>query len=129
MPREFSRARRIAEQMQKEIALLLQREFKDPRVGLATVSGVELSGDLMYAKVFVSFLDLEDQKIAEAVRILNRASGFFRSMVGSRMKLRAVPSITFHYDPTLVRGRELSDLIDRSVARDRDLQRATGEEQ
>ena len=94
MPREFSRARRIAEQMQKEIALLLQREFKDPRVGLATVSGVELSGDLMYAKVFVSFLDLEDQKIAEAVRILNRASGFFRSMVGSRMKLRAVPSIT-----------------------------------
>ena len=128
MPREFSRARRIAEQMQKEIALLLQREFKDPRVGLATVSGVELSGDLMYAKVFVSFLDLEDQKIAEAVRILNRASGFFRSMVGSRMKRRAVPAITFHDDPTLGRGRELSDLIDRSVARDRDLQRASGEE-
>jgi ribosome-binding factor A len=121
MPRVFSRARRVAEQMQKEIAVLLQREFKDPRVGLVTVSGVDLSGDLMYAKVFVTFLGVDDTHVNEAVKVLNGASGFFRTMIGSRMKLRAVPHISFHYDSTLVSGMKLSGLISETIRRDQKL--------
>ena len=82
MARLFSRSRRVAEQLQKEIAEVLQREFKDPRVGFVTVSGVDLSNDLMYSKVYVTFLNMEKDKIGEAVKVLNGAVGFFRSMVG-----------------------------------------------
>jgi ribosome-binding factor A len=128
MPRVFSRARRVAEQMQKEIAVLLQREFKDPRVGLVTVSGVDLSGDLMYARVYVTFLGIDDSHVAEAVKVLNSASGFFRTMIGSRMKLRAVPHISFHYDSTLVTGMKLSGLISESVRHDQELQKEHSEE-
>ncbi len=58
MAKEFGRSQRVAQELQKEIALILQREIKDPRVGLmVTVSGVEVSRDLAYAKVFVTFLN------------------------------------------------------------------------
>lgn len=122
MARVFSRSRRVAEQLQKEIAEVLQREFKDPRVGFVTVSSVDLSNDLMYAKIYVTFLNLEQEQIKEAIKILNGAVGFFRSMVGKRMKLRVVPNISFVYDQTLVKGMELSDLITRSVRHDQELQ-------
>ncbi|MBQ8706665.1 MAG: 30S ribosome-binding factor RbfA [Succinivibrionaceae bacterium] len=128
MPRVFSRARRVADQMQKEIALLLQQDFKDPRVGFVTVSGVDLSGDLMYAKVFVTFLGVDDGHIREAVKILNEASGFFRSMIASRMKLRAVPNISFHYDSTLVSGMKLSGLISETIRHDEELKQQHTEE-
>lgn len=122
MVKVYSRAKRVADQIQREIASLLQHDFKDPRVGFVTVSGVDLSGDLMYAKVFVTFLNFDKEKITEAVNVLNSASGFFRSMIGSRMKLRVVPNVSFYYDETLVRGMELSTLITKSLNHDKDLQ-------
>ncbi len=127
MPRTFNRARRVAEQMQKEIAEVLQQDFKDPRVGFVTVSGVDLSGDLMYAKIYVTFLNLPEDQLSTALDVLNRASGFFRSMIGSRMKLRVVPNIKFYYDETLVKGMELSSLIAQSVRRDEELQSHSSE--
>ena len=117
------------EQLQKEIAEVLQREFKDPRVGFVTVSGVDLSNDLMYSKVYVTFLNMEKDKIGEAVKVLNGAVGFFRSMVGKKMKLRVVPNITFVYDDTLVKGMELSELITKSVRHDHELQEQNQEKQ
>ncbi|MCR4554726.1 MAG: 30S ribosome-binding factor RbfA [Succinivibrionaceae bacterium] len=129
MARLFSRSRRVAEQLQKEIAEVLQREFKDPRVGFVTVSGVDLSNDLMYSKVYVTFLNMEKDKIGEAVKVLNGAVGFFRSMVGKKMKLRVVPNITFVYDDTLVKGMELSELITKSVRHDHELQEQNQEKQ
>ena len=125
LARMFSRSRRVAEQLQKEIAEILQMEFKDPRVGFVTVSGVDLSSDLMYSKVYVTFLNLDKDKLKEAVEVLNNAAGFFRSLVGKRMKLRVVPYITFVYDDTLVKGMELSELITRSVRHDQELQEQT----
>ena len=125
LARMFSRSRRVAEQLQKEIAEILQREFKDPRVGFVTVSGVDLSSDLMYSKVYVTFLNLDKDKLKEAVEVLNNAAGFFRSLVGKRMKLRVVPYITFVYDDKLVMGMGLSDLITRSVRHDQELQEQT----
>lgn len=128
MPRTFNRARRVAEQMQKEIAEVLQREFKDPRVGFVTVSSVDLSGDLMYAKVYVTFLNVADDKLNEALGVLNKAAVFFRSMIGSRMKLRVVPNIKFYYDETLVKGMELSTLISKSIRHDQELQSQSSED-
>ena len=67
MPREFSRTRRVAEQMQRELAQVIQQEIKDPRVGMVTVSAVEVSKDLAVAKVFISALG-NDEELQETVK-------------------------------------------------------------
>ena len=77
----------------------------------------------------MTFLNMEKDKIGEAVKVLNGAVGFFRSMVGKKMKLRVVPNITFVYDDTLVKGMELSELITKSVRHDHELQEQNQEKQ
>ena len=85
MAREFSRTRRVGQQIQREIALILQREVKDPRIGMVTVSDVEVSKDLNYAKIYVTFLQLENdaERIAEGLKGLTEAAGYIRSLLGS----------------------------------------------
>ena len=118
MAQEYSRTQRVADQIQRELAALIQREVKDPRVGMATVSAVEVSRDLSHAKVFVTILNGgEDQQgMTESVKALNNASGFLRSQLGQRMKLRIVPTLRFHFDDSLSRGNYLSNLIDQARA-------------
>jgi len=116
MPKEFSRSRRVGEQMQRELAELIRDEVKDPRVGMVTVSGVEVSKDLAHAKVWFTVLGSEPQESAAG---LNRAAGFLRSQLSRRMMLRSVPLLHFQYDDSVVRGNELSSLIDEAVAADR----------
>ena len=120
MAQEYSRTQRVADQIQRELAALIQREVKDPRVGMATVSAVEVSRDLSHAKVFVTILNGgEDQQgMTELVKALNNASGFLRSQLGQRMKLRIVPTLRFHFDDSLSRGNYLSNLIDQARASD-----------
>jgi len=120
MAQEYSRTQRVADQIQRELAALIQREVKDPRVGMATVSAVEVSRDLSHAKVFVTVLngDEDQQEITESVKALNNASGFLRSQLGQRMKLRIVPTLRFHFDDSLSRGNYLSNLIDKARASD-----------
>lgn len=65
MAREFKRSDRVAQELQKEVAIILQREVKDPRIGMVTVSDVEVSSDLAYAKVFVTFLFDHDKQVIE----------------------------------------------------------------
>ncbi|WP_410016509.1 30S ribosome-binding factor RbfA [Sodalis sp. C49] len=120
MAKEYSRTQRVAQEMQKEIAIILQREIKDPRVGMATVSGVEVSRDLAYAKVFVTFLnDNEPQQIKIGITALQDASGFIRSLLGKAMRLRVVPELTFSYDNSLVEGMRMSNLVSQVVQKDR----------
>ncbi len=121
MAREFNRADRVAQQMKREIAVILQREMKDPRVKMATVSDVRVSGDLMYAKIYVTFMDNDPKNVESAIKVLNKAKGFFRSMIGKVMQLRAVPEITFYYDKTLDEGMRLSNLITKTIKRDEEL--------
>ena len=120
MAQEYSRTQRVADQIQRELASLIQREVKDPRVGMATVSAVEVSLDLSHAKVFVTIFNgsEDEQEIIESVKALNSASGFLRSQLGQRMKLRIVPTLRFHYDDSLSRGNYLSNLIDQARASD-----------
>ena len=114
MPKEFSRTRRVGEQMQRELAQLIQREIKDPRVGMVTVSGVNVSRDLSAAKVYVSVLD--DKTIEEVMAVLQKAAGFLRHELAKSMSLRTVPSLKFCYDDSIERGNRLSRLIDDAVS-------------
>ncbi|MDX2320012.1 MAG: 30S ribosome-binding factor RbfA [Moritella sp.] len=124
MAKEFSRSRRVAQQLQQELARILQREVKDPRVGMVTVSSIDLSRDLSYAKVYVTFfnIDNDEERIKEGVKALESASGYIRSLVGSSMKLRIVPELRFIYDNTLVEGMRLSNLVTEVRAKDKELQ-------
>ncbi|MDI5933297.1 30S ribosome-binding factor RbfA [Halomonas sp. M4R5S39] len=118
--REFKRTDRVADQLQKELAVLIQREVKDPRLGMVTVSGVEVSRDLGYADVHVTLLGEDTpERIKENLKVLRQAAGFLRGQIARRIKLRHVPELRFHYDESVVRGQRLSSLIEEAVASDK----------
>ncbi|MGE4408529.1 30S ribosome-binding factor RbfA [Pseudomonas sp.] len=121
MAKEYSRTQRIGDQMQRELALLIQREIKDPRLGLVTITGVEVSRDLSHAKIYITIMgrDDDEEAVKGNLRILNEAAGFLRMQLGKAMKLRSVPQLHFNYDASIRRGVELSSLIERAVAEDR----------
>lgn len=124
--KEFSRLDRIGDQMQRELAVMIQREVKDPRLdAMITVSGVKVSKDLGYADVYVTILGKEDKPevIADNLAILKQAAGFLRGRIGQNIKLRVVPQLRFHFDESVQRGQKLSSLIERAVAEDRSRQR------
>ena len=117
MPKDYPRTRRIAEQIQRELAELIRLELKDPRVtGLVTITGVEVSPDQSHAKVFFTILG-EDARKEETVQGLTRAAGFLRSQLAQRMKLRTVPELHFKYDASVERGMKLTRLIDEAVGK------------
>lgn len=118
MPKEFSRSRRVGEQLQREIAQLLQLEVKDPRVAGVTVQAVDVSRDLSYAKVFYTVMDGKD--LDEVQQGLDKAAGFLRRELGKSLVMRHVPALRFKYDASVERGSSLSQLIDNAVASDRD---------
>lgn len=119
MAREFKRADRVAQELQKEIAVILQREVKDPRIGMVTVSDVEVTRDLAYAKVFVTFLfDSDQQYIDQAMKGLEKAAPYIRTLVGKAMRLRIVPELRFVYDNTLIEGMRMSNLVSSVVRED-----------
>ncbi|WP_213715451.1 30S ribosome-binding factor RbfA [Cedecea lapagei] len=120
MAKEFGRPQRVSQELQKEIAIILQREIKDPRLGMmTTVSGVEVSRDLAYAKVFVTFLnDKDEDAIKEGIKVLQDASGYIRTLVGKAMRLRIVPDLTFFYDNSLVEGMRMSNLVSNVIRHD-----------
>ena len=129
MQTNFSRTDRVAQQVQQEIAMLLQRDFKDPRVGWVTVSSVEVTRDLAYVTVFVTLLGQEEDedKIKQTIEILNKAQGFFRSEIGKRMRLRIVPEIKFSYDDSLVTGITMARKVDEAIAKDQGLRAKSGD--
>ena len=115
MPREFPRTRRVGEQIQREVAGILQEEFKDPRLGMISVSGVEVSRDLAHARVYISVLG-GDEDVNETIRVLNKAAGFIRHQLGQRMRLRSVPQLRFLYDESLAEGARMDALIAAALA-------------
>ncbi|AYC31653.1 30S ribosome-binding factor RbfA [Pseudomonas cavernae] len=119
MAKDYSRTQRIGDQMQRELSQLIRREVKDPRVGLVTITAVEVSRDVGHAKIFITVMGQEgDEAIAQNLKALNDAAGFLRMQLGRAMKLRSVPQLHFHYDESVIRGTHLSALIDRAMAED-----------
>ena len=117
MPRDHPRARRIAEQIQRELADLIRLELKDPRVGMVTLTEVEVSRDLSHAKVYFTLLG-DAERVAEAGAGLGHAAGYLRSELSHRLQLRTVPELHFAHDASVENGMRLSQLIDRAVAAD-----------
>jgi ribosome-binding factor A len=107
-----ARGARIADQIQRELAELVRTEVRDPRVGLVTLTGVELSRDQSHAKVFFTMLGADSD---EALEGLGRAAGFLRSELARRLTTRKVPELHFAYDESVERGVRLSKLIDDAV--------------
>jgi ribosome-binding factor A len=108
------RLRRVADQIQRELSELLRAEVKDPRVGMITLTAVEVSPDLAYAKVF--FTTLADAESLTRIQTgLERAAGFLRAQLGKRLKLRVTPEIRFMHDVSVEHGVRLSQLIDAAV--------------
>ncbi|WP_371378603.1 30S ribosome-binding factor RbfA [Thalassotalea aquiviva] len=118
MAREFSRTDRVAQQIQKEIAVILQREIKDPRLSMLTVSAVEVTRDLAYAKVFVTFFDDDQEKVNTSLDVLNDAAGFIRSLLAKRLRARIMPNLRFQYDQSLVEGVRMTSLVDKVIRED-----------
>ena len=120
MPAEFSRTQRLGEQIQRDLATLIQRELKDPRLGMVTVNFVKLSKDLSYADVNVTVLVADDapERIAASLAILNQASTFLRTELGRGLNVRKVPNLRFHYDDSLKRGADINALIHQARAKD-----------
>ena len=120
MPAEFNRAQRLGERIKRDLALLIQRELRDPRIGMVTVNFVQLSKDLSYADVNVTVLvpgDV-DEEIVESLAILNEASVFLRTELGRGLRVRKVPHLRFHYDDSLKRGARINELIHQALKSD-----------
>lgn len=121
MAKAFTRSDRVSHELQKEIALILQREFTDASVGMITVSDVSISRDLAYAKVFVTFLhDQDPEVIKKGIQKLNDAKGYIRSLIGKAMRLRILPDLTFCYDESLMQGMKMSTLVTQVIQKDDD---------
>lgn len=104
------RNRRVAEEMKREIASIIKEDLKDPRVGFVTVTGVEVTPDFRYAKVFVSVYG-SDEEINQALEGLEKASGFIRKEIGHRIKLRYTPELSFRFDESIRHGAKIAEIL------------------
>jgi ribosome-binding factor A len=106
--------------MQRELSELIRREVKDPRVGLVTITAVDVSRDLGHAKVFITVMGQDGaDAVPKTLKALTSAASFLRLHLGRVMQLRSVPQLHFHFDESVSRGAHLSALIERAVAEDR----------
>ena len=119
--KEFSnRSRRVGEQIQRELAELVQHEVKDPRVKWVTISAVRVTKDFSHATVYFTVIGNYEETVDQEVLFgLEKASGFLRRELGHRMKLRTVPQLHFKYDASSIRGDRLTGLIDAAIASDK----------
>ncbi len=115
------RVGRINEQIKKELSHILQHEIKDPRIGFVTVTAVKTSGDLQFAKVYVSVYGSTKEK-QETLAGLEKAKGYIRTEIGRRIQIRHIPELHFTIDNTLERSEHIDRLLDqvKSVETDDD---------
>ncbi len=122
MAKEYARTQRVADYLQRELASLLQREVRDPRVGMASITGVQVSRDLGHARVYFTLLGADSASEAEkTTAALNGMAGFLRSQLSRDSSMRSVPQLRFYFDTSVGRGREMEDLIRRAADADRKL--------
>lgn len=115
--RGFARSERVADQIQRELAELLQKGLKDPRVGWITLTGVEVTRDYSFAKIYYTVMDEKTREVtAEA---LSHAAGYLRGELGRRLQIFTTPQLNFVYDESIERGVRMSRLIDQVAEADR----------
>jgi len=104
------RVGRVGEQIKKELSQILQTEFKDPRLGFITVTGVDITNDLSQAKVFLSVLGSDEQK-EDTLKALDKGTGFLRGELGRRIRLRHTPDLIFKFDSSVEYGNRIDTLL------------------
>lgn len=107
------RAERVAEEIREEVARILAREIKDPRIGFVTVTRAQITPDLRNARVFVGVLGDEAQR-RKTLQGLDQATGYVRRAVGRRLRLRFTPELTFAYDEGLDATARVAQLLDEA---------------
>lgn len=120
MKRGYERRERVADLIQKTLAQMLLQDMTDDRFRLVTITGVTVSRDLSYAKVYISVLMDEEEKIAATVNELNNHAKTFRYNLAHAVDLRIVPELKFVYDESTARGFRISSLIDSATKKDKD---------
>ena len=115
MPKKapVNRSYKVADQIQRDLAELIARELKDPRVGMVTIQAIEVTPDYAHAKVFFSVLTGDAQQTEEA---LNQAAGFLRNHLFKRLHIHTVPTLHFQFDRTTEKAADMNALIARAVA-------------
>ncbi|WP_022948542.1 30S ribosome-binding factor RbfA [Methylohalobius crimeensis] len=111
MTKEYERARRVASQLQRELAVLIRDELKDPRLGWVTVDDVDVSRDLSVAKIYVS--TLEESQLEATLEALKSAAPFLRRELGKVLRLRFIPELRFYRDTAIESGLRMTRLLDR----------------
>jgi ribosome-binding factor A len=127
MPKEYSRTQRVGDFLQQELAQLIQHSIRDPRVGMVNITGVDVSRDLAFAKVWFTQLNIDSAEDArEVTDVLNGAAGFLRSEIARGANMRTVPRMTFRFDESVGRGRDMEALV--KAARESDQRLATDDD-
>jgi len=117
-PRDFKRHERVAGQMRRDLAKLIQQEIKDPEVGFVSLSDVEVTRDLSHARVFITVF--EPEKAQESLKALRRAASFLRRRLGQELRLRHVPELHFVHDDSVEKGSHIDELISKALNSDKD---------
>ncbi len=113
--KSFSRRDRVSEQIRRELAELIRTELKDPRVGMVSITDVEVSADYAHAKVFFSSMAGREH-LSSVLTGLQKAAGFLRRELGRRITIHSTPQLHFVFDESLERGADLSRLIEEAVS-------------
>ncbi|MFQ3199641.1 MAG: ribosome-binding factor A [Zhongshania sp.] len=118
--KEFSRTARIADFLKRELGSFIQKELRDPRLGMVSVIDAQVSRDLSHAKIYVTVMGKDTAEEAkESLAVLNKAAGFLRSQVAKINNARTTPQLRFYYDTSINRGQHISKLIQDAVEADR----------
>ncbi|WP_028117612.1 30S ribosome-binding factor RbfA [Ferrimonas senticii] len=119
MAKEFSRVQRVGQQLQRELAMAMQRDIRDARLGMVTINEVQVSRDMGYAKVFVTFLNDDADEVKAQIEVLKELAPMIRMMIAGRVKLRVMPELRFEYDRSLVDGINMASMVSKVRAEDR----------
>ncbi len=117
MPREFNRSERVAGQIRRELAQIIQMEIRDPEIGFISLSDVEVTRDLAHAKVFITVFEAD--KAEATIKALKSSAKFLRHRLSQEMRIRSVPELHFHHDASVETGQKIDQLINAALAADR----------
>jgi ribosome-binding factor A len=109
------RSSRVVEQVHQEIANLVRSEVKDPRLGLVTITGVDITPDYAFATVHFTVLPSDDETVKRTTQGLQSAAGYLKIQLGKRIRIHTTPTLRFKYDGSTERGLEMSTLIDEAM--------------
>jgi ribosome-binding factor A len=123
------RGQRVADQIQRDLSEIISMELKDPRVGMITLTEVQLTPDYAHAKVYFTLLKDNPEAVRDTVTGLSKAAGFLRNQLGKRLHIHTLPQLHFIHDTSTMRGMAMSALIDQAMATTRPAEEANADEE